>query len=299
MEYGGVWLPLVFASAALLGFYDISRKDAVSGNSALGVLCLSSVSGAVFFAAASLISGTWAQHFACPLRQWWLILVKAVIISFSWGCEFTALKRLPISIAAPVRSSAPLWTLLGAMLVFGEIPSPARAAGMASAICGYIILSYAGTAEGFPLCSSSMLLMILGTLLGAGSAIYDKFLINTMQIPPGTVQAHFSLDMAVIYTAAAAAARIRPKKKLRIKWKWTIPVTGIALIASDCMYFRSVNSPGAQISVISLLRRSSCIISFLAGAALFREQHILRKAFALILIFIGIIPTVTGGSEGN
>jgi transporter family protein len=43
-----------------------------------------------------------------------------------------------------------------------------------------------------------------------------------------------------------------------------------------------------MISVVSLVRRSSVIISFLCAAILFKERNLRAKAFDLVLILIGM-----------
>ena len=40
---------------------------------------------------------------------------KVALVGSSWAAGYLAMRRLPISLAAPVRATAPLWTLLGAI----------------------------------------------------------------------------------------------------------------------------------------------------------------------------------------
>ena len=45
---------------------------------------------------------------------------------------------------------------------------------------------------------------------------------------------------------------------------------------------------GTPISLVSLLRSTNCIVAFAAGAVVFKERNLKRKAVALVLFFIGI-----------
>lgn len=51
----------------------------------------------------------------------------------------------------------------------------------------------------------------------------------------------------------------------------------------------SLSRPDAMISVVSLVRRGSVVISFICGAALFKEKNLKAKAFDLALILLGMV----------
>ena len=77
-------------------------------------------------------------------------------------------------------------------------------------------------------------------------------------------------------------------------WKWTIPAIGLLLVLADALYFHAVGMPGTQISLVSLLRRMSCVVSFGFGAAIFGERHIRRKLAALALFVLGVMLLTLG-----
>lgn len=58
----------------------------------------------------------------------------------------------------------------------------------------------------------------------------------------------------------------------------------------------SLSRPDAMISVVSLVRRGSVVISFLCGAALFKEKNLKAKAFDLALILLGMFFIWLGSS---
>ena len=67
-----------------------------------------------------------------------------------------------------------------------------------------------------------------------------------------------------------------------------MPLVGILLALSDAFYFNAISVPDAQISILSLIRRSSIVITFFIGGAIFRESDIKRKAIALTAIVLGV-----------
>ena len=48
-------------------------------------------------------------------------------------------------------------------------------------------------------------------------------------------------------------------------------------------------APAAMISIVSMVRRGSVIVSFLCGAVLFREKNLKSKAIDLALVLLGMI----------
>ena len=131
-----------------------------------------------------------------------------------------------------------------------------------------------------------MQLIIAGTLLGAGSALYDKYLLNKLQFSPGMVQFYFSLGLVVVLGAAWGIRSCFGERR-NFVWKWSIPVTGILLIIADFCYFHAVSMTDAPISMISLLRRCSCVVTFVVGAVIFHDRNMKRKAAALVLLLAG------------
>jgi drug/metabolite transporter (DMT)-like permease len=99
--------------------------------------------------------------------------------------------------------------------------------------------------------------------------------------------------MCVIYAVAVASTRAarspRPgETQVRFQWRWTIPLVGVLLALSDACYFNAVSVPGARISVLSMIRRSSVVLTFLLGGAVFHEANLRRKAVALAAILAGV-----------
>ena len=288
-------LLLVALSARSLGFYNVACKHAVSENSAVDVLLWSSVAGlvALFLAAAAADGGAagLAEAMRATPAARWMLAGKVALVGSSWAAGYLAMRRLPISLAAPVRATAPLWTLLGAIALYGETPGPVRALGMLLMVAGYVLLAALGSREGFSWRGREMALVALGTLLGAASALYDKFLLAHAGLPPRTVQLHFSAGLVLLFGAVWLARRAAwpAAERSPFRWRWSIPLVGALLILSDALYFRAVAIPGADISLVSVFRRTSSVVSFLVGGLLFRDLALRQKALALLLVLVGAV----------
>ena len=281
------FLPTLF-SAFALGIYDICKKASVKDNSVMPVLFLATLCGTLFFLAVTVLSGSLAAAVYCPMHHWLLSLLKSVIVAGSWVCVFYAMRELPVTLASPIRATSPLWTAICGILIYHEIPRPVQASGMLIIFAGYILFSFIGRTEGFSWKSKGIVLIVAGTLLGAFSALFDKYLLNIVKIDRQVLQFYFSVNLVAVL-GAAWALRSCFGQKHPFKWKWSIPLTGILLIAADYAYFYALSCDNAPISIVSLVRRCSCIVTFAVGAKLFNDTLLKRKAAALALIILGVV----------
>lgn len=284
-----MWIPYILISALFLAVYDIAKKHSVHANAVMPVLFLATLCGSLFFALALTVTGHLRTALDISAAGFGLVLIKTVIVSASWIFVYYAMRALPISIVAPIRASAPLWTLCGAILLFHEIPTLLQAAGMATIFIGYWLFSVAGKAEGIHFTRHvGVFYAFAGTLLGAGSALYDKYLLRSCGIDRNTLQLWFAIDLVAVLGLVLLAQRVAGLQRTRFTWRWTIPVVGILLMAADWFYFGALSEEGVAISVLSLIRRSNVVISFAAGAWLFGENNLRKKAFALAAILVGV-----------
>lgn len=291
-----MWLILGLISAVFLGVYDVCKKASLRNNAVLPVLFLATVSTAMPFAVLTLLS-QWlgpdtlgrAYVASVSLHVHGLLMLKSLIVASSWVCAYFAYKHLPLSLGAPIRASQPIVTLIGALVIFSERFSLLGWIGMLTAVGSYFALSLAGEKEGIRFTRNGWVgLLLLGTLLGAVSALYDKYLL--CRYAPMVVQAYFSLYLVVILGLVFAICWW-PQRRLHtpFQWRWTIPAIGLLLAVADFCYFHALALPGSLIALLSVVRRGNVLISFSLGAVIFKEKNIRQKALALTGIVVGII----------
>ncbi len=284
------WVLPILGSALVLGIYDVFKKHAVRENSVMPVLFLATLSGTLFFL---LLTGV--KSFFAPLtlnfskEVLFLVFLKSFLVSASWAFVYYGLRELPVSIAAPLRATAPLWSVIGAVILFGEIPHGLQYPGMLLILSGCILFTVIGKKENSSWRSKGFLFTMTGTLLGAASALYDKFLLGSKHIDPVSLQFHFSWMLVVILGAALLCRTLFfTKGEKQFQWRWSIVVTGVLLIVADALYFYALSLPDTRISILSLLRRSSVVVAFAIGGGFFKEKYLLPKAAILALILLGV-----------
>lgn len=294
-----MWIYLGLISSLLLGFYDVCKKQALRDNAVMPVLFLSILTGIIPMAClwtASRVAPELMQSARCyiptaPPSVHLHIFAKSLIITVSWTLAYFAMKHLPLSIVSPIRASGPVWTLLGALLLYRERPSLLQWTGMGVVFAAYYAFSLAGRKEGVVFRSNRWVLFIfLATLLGSCSTLYDKYLLWQLGCEPLLVQCWFSFYNGLLVGLLTVLfwwpqrARSTP-----FVWRHSIALIGLLLIAADFVYFHAVRQPTALIAVLSILRRSSVTVSFIAAALLFKEANPRDKAWALAGILAGIL----------
>ena len=109
-----MWLILAFASAALLGFYDVFKKQALKANDVVVVLTLNTLFGSLIFLPFVLLSAggqlSSDSLFYVPVCGWDVhqyIILKAVIVLAAWLCGYFALQNLPLTIVGHINATRP------------------------------------------------------------------------------------------------------------------------------------------------------------------------------------------------
>jgi len=296
------WVLASLLSALFLGVYQLCTKHAVHGNAVLPVLFWSNVCSAAVWLALLAFAAAAPSTMPATLRVadlGWAghlhLLAKSAIVGGSWVCSYFAVKHLPVSLAAPIRATGPLWTLLGAVIVLGERPSSLEFIGMGITLASFIGLSAAGAKEGVHFHRNRWVWwLIAGTLLGTVSGLYDKHLLGTLGYDAATVQCWFSIYLAVLFLPIAVGWWRRWWPRKEFNWRWSIVGVSFALLAADFLYFDALREPEALVSLVSSLRRGSTLVAFAGGLWFFAEKNGLQKLPAVLGIVAGMVLTILG-----
>lgn len=291
-----MWLLLAFLSAALLGFYDAFKKQSLRGNAVLPVLFLNTVFSSLLFlpfivvsaCAPSLLQDTmvyvpmagWAEHK--------YIIIKSFIVLSSWVFGYFGMKHLPLTIVGPINATRPVMVLVGAMLLFGERLNLYQWIGVLLAILSFFMLSRSGKKEGIDFKHNKWIFFIvLAAVTGAVSGLYDKYLMK--QLNPMLVQSWYNIYQVFIMCPVILLLWYpRRKESTPFHWHWTILFISLFLCAADFVYFYALSYEDSMISIVSMVRRGSVVVSFLFGALFFCEKNLKSKAIDLVLVLIGM-----------
>lgn len=290
-----MWLILALCSALGLGFYDIMKKISVRDNNVPGVLLLNTLFGTLLMSPVIIVGLSHGYYGLDNTVQGHLLIVlKAVIVLSSWILGYFAIKHLPLTIQGPINASRPVIVLVGALVVFGEHLNILQWAGILLGFASLFFISRIGAKEGFSMKHSRWLWMsIAATVLGAVSALYDKFLLRTYR--PLEVQAWYSLYQAcIMILLVTLLSRTRFGSGTSLKWRWSIIGISIFLTGAELAYFYSLSMPGSMISVVSMIRRGSVLVSFVYGVFVLHESHVRQKVIDLGVLLVSLALLVAG-----
>ena len=253
------WLFLAFLSATLLGFYDSCKKEALNGNAVIPVLFLNTLFSSLIFG-------------------------------------YFGMKHLPLSIVGPINATRPVMVLVGALLVFGERLNMYQWIGVLLAVASFFMLSRSGKKEGIDFKHDKWIyFVVLSAMLGAVSGLYDKYLMASPQDGGVGIDRMMVQSWYNIYQCGMMGAMLLllwwPKHKQTTPFHWDRSIIFISLFlsAADFVYFYALSLPGAMISIVSMIRRGSVIVSFLVAAAVFHEKNLKSKTVDLALVLLGML----------
>ena len=299
-----MWLSLAFLSAALLGFYDVSKKAALKDNAVLPVLLLNTLfstliflpfildnlCGATWFRGTIFNSSTYAEGTGgTVLKAHLMVIAKAFIVLSSWISGYFGLKHLPITIVGPINATRPVLVLVGAMLIFGERLNLYQWTGVLLAALSIFLMSISSKKEQIDFKKNKWIFCVaFATVMGAVSGLYDKFIIK--QLSPMFVQSWFNLYQLIIMSAVCLILWYPSRRQTTpFHWSWAIPLISIFIAGADFAYFNALGCSDSMISVVSLVRRGSVIISFICGALIFKEKNLKAKTLDLALVLLGML----------
>lgn len=314
-----MWTLLAFISALCLGFYDISKKIALRDNKVIDVLTFSICFSALMLAVPLVLSRLWPETMSTTLfyvpavdaEAHVFIFIKAAIVLASWVFAYISLKHLPISVVSPMQATRPMWTLVGALLIFGERLNAYQWLGVVLAI-GSIFLFSLGAAKTanhpalFREHRFYYLCLVLAILIGACSGLYDKYLMrhydhNAVQVWYTFYQA---LMMLVVWsidryaqsrkTAALKVERRSYETIFTFHLSPFIFLISVFLVISDNVYMLALSDPDSMIAVVSTIRRGGAVIGFAYGLIFLRENDPWRKILCMLGILAGLILLALG-----
>ena len=293
-----MWMYLGLLAALFLGLHNLCKKHAVQGNEVFPVLLGTVSSGFLFIATFYFLSKVYPEyalangyHFQnISWQTHGFIFIKSAIMASSWILAYQALKHLPITIVTPIRSAGPFFTFIGAILIYQERPNSLHWIGFFLIIFSVIGYSKIGKKEGIIFKKNKWIFAIIGaTFLGASSGLYDKFLIQNLDLNPQTLQFWFCLYTILILLVILSITWFPfAEKRKAFKFRWTIIAVGVLLQAADYFYFKALQDPDALIMLLSAIKRSQILIAVVVGGLVFKEQNKRKKLIPLAGIMIGV-----------
>ena len=280
-----MWLWLSVGSALLLGVYDVFKKQALKRNGVYWIL-LSATALTTLFLTPFLSAGPFSDH----LR----LMVKAVLVTVSWVSGLKAMECLPLTTVSTIKASRPMFVVIFSIILFGERLNLLQWLGVAVVMTALFLSSRSKRHETDKKTSAKGIsLMIVSVLSGAASALWDKHIMQHME--PLFVQSWTNLYVTILLAILLLVQYLTDKERFQpLTWDWRILLIAVFITVADALYFFAVKQPDALLSIISMIRRCSVLITFLGGVLVLKEGHVRDKALDMVLMMAGVALLLWG-----
>jgi len=214
---------------------------------------------------------------------------KACIVLTSWITGYFGMKHIPLTIVGPINATRPVMVLVGAMLIFGERLNLYQWTGVILAMLSIFLMSRSSKKENIDFKSNRWIWCVgVAAITGAVSGLYDKYIMKELE--PIFVQSWFNFYQMLIMGLICGLIWWPTRRRTTpFVWRWSIPLISLFVCLADFVYFTALSDPESMISVVSLVRRSSVIISFACGVVIFKERNLRAKIIDLALILLGMV----------
>ena len=303
-----MWVLLAVFSAILLGTYDVAKKQALRKNGTFAVLLVATALSTLFVSPFLRIG---------PAEDHLKLALKAVLVTASWVSGMEGLKRLPLTTVSTIKGSRPVFVVLFSIILFGERLNWMQWLGIAIVLGALYMLGFTSRSDASAqVRKTGFIWMGISVLTGVASALYDKYIMKGME--PMFVQSWTNLFITVILalcvlvkrlavsgrTGRASSDRLRPRSREsegtlpprtdKFRWDWTLVLVAVLITAADALYFFALKQPDALLSIISVVRRASVLVTFVLGAIIFHEGNIRAKGLNMLLMAAGVVLLLIG-----
>ena len=284
-----MWLWLTLLSALLLGTYDVAKKRALKRNGVYWILVTATGLTALYLSPFLFLrTGSLSDHLS--------LVLKAVLVSASWVSGLKAMKCLPLTTVSTIKASRPMFVLIFSIILFGERLNLLQWLGVAIVMTALFLSSRSKRHETDKKTSAKGIsLMVVSVLSGAASALYDKHILQHLHLDPMFVQSWTNLYVTIILAILLLVQYLTDKEHFQpFVWDWRILLISVFITVADALYFFAVNEPDAMLSIISMIRRCSVLITFLGGVLILKEGHVRDKALDMVLMMAGVALLLWG-----
>lgn len=279
------WILYIVIYALLKGSREGMKKAALKKSSSNEILFFYTLIG--FILTIPFSSAAFALE---PIYIFYAFL-KAAVVCTAWIFAFSALKNMSVSLYGIMDLSRMIFSTLLGVFLLGEDFTVPKAIGMTLVIAGLLLANLKKSTDAKGVTLPVLIAALLNCFFNAISGTMDKVLMQHMS--SSQLQFWFMLFMTLIYGAVLLVRREKISVK-SIKTNYWIPLLSISLIIGDRLLFEANANPASQVTLMTVIKQSSVIVTVLTGWLVFKEKHILYRLMCTLIVLAGIFVTLWG-----
>ena len=277
----GMWIGLVAFYGLAKGARDALKKKALQQSSLMEVL---------FFhtALAFLMTIPFSHNvFGIPPIYHLWVFIKSFVVFIAWIFAFSSIKKMPVSFYGIMDSARMIFSTVLALLFLNESMTIPKGVGLMLVLCGIVIVNLGNHNTDERVKTKYLILSLASCLLNAISGFMDKKLLGAGDIDSSQLQFWYMLYMTALYGAYILARRV-PLRLSTLKTNYWIIILSVLFVAADRALFIANEDPQSQVTVMTLIKQSSVVITVLTGKLFFKEKHILKRSICAAIVIAGI-----------
>ncbi|MBQ9764865.1 MAG: EamA family transporter [Lachnospiraceae bacterium] len=287
-----LWILLVLFYGLAKGVREIFKKKALERNTVIEVLIVYT------FVSFLLVVPTAGNAGGLPLKMLAVVAVKSFVIFIAWLASFKAIEKMPISLIGVLDLSRVLFSTLLGVVILGENMTLPKIIGLIFVLAGLMMLKFKpgskksadkqhGKSESVALIY--ILLTLLSCILNAVSGTMDKVLMKSMTSTQ--LQFWYMLFLVLYYLIYILIKRVKLNFKTLIKNYWIIALSVLFVLADKALFIAN-GIAESEVTVMTLIKQSGCIMTILGGKFVFHEKNIGYKLLCASVVIAGILISV-------
>lgn len=292
-----IWFYLAFISAVFSAFAAISEKKVLSKMDALDFSFFVSVI-TLIFSIPFFFDAPFDISLSIPLI---ILFIKAILSALAFLSVMLAIKSLEISEALPLLALSPgLVAILGVLLIQDRLVFNEWIGLFLMLVGTYILELRKDDRSIFDpfktlLSFKKYKYIFFALILFSITSLVDRILLKDLKLPPFTFMAYQQLFFAFIFTILFFFRNKKISGALSaISRNIFFLIILISLFTVIYRYTQIEATKLAPVALVLSVKRLSVLMAIIVGGKLFRENNILKRAIATIIILAGLIILLNG-----
>jgi drug/metabolite transporter (DMT)-like permease len=284
------WFLLAFISAVFSAASAISEKKALFSLNALDFSFLVSLV-TLLFSIPFFLDVNYENIFSVSMQ---ILFLKTILSAAAFLFVMLSIKNLEISEALPLLALTPGLVAVSGVLIINDTLTILEWGGIFLMLAGTYMLEIKKETKSFfepfkgLFNSKKYLYVLVALILFTTTSLLDRVLLKDYNLPPYTFMAFQQLFYAVIFTVVVLIKYkgiCRPVKEITKKAFHLIII--ISVFTVIYRYTQIEATKLAPVALVLSVKRLSVLMAIIFGGKLFREDNLLRRVIAAIIILVG------------
>lgn len=279
------WVIFVALFGLFKGIREPIKKRALQKDNLLGVLFLYAFLGFL------MVIPTAKNVFDIPPAVFALIFVKSFSVFSAWRLAFLSVKRMPVSLYGVIDMSRVVFSTLLGVFFLGEALTLRGTVSLLIVLLGIYLVNRKKSGSQETISQKYIWFTIISCILNAISGTLDKCIMSKNVITSSQLQFWFMLMMSLMYLAMILIKREKVNLFSCLKNPY-IYALSVLLVLGDRLLFIANADPNSHVTVMTLIKQCSVIVTIISGKIFYKEKNIVYKLICALIIIFGIILAV-------